>query len=207
MNRRALKLELFAVLVVALLLLAAVCAVLPSDQVLVADMQHLTNPLLDTLLRDVSVFGDVVIEVLLIGLAVAIFAWRRRWLEAWFVVASTIGAGALGTIIKMLVGRPRPVLDPSSGLHWRLFDRYSFPSGHAVFYTAFFGAIAFLLWKRFTGGARWAGIILCVTLIVLVGPSRVFLGAHWPSDVLAGYLVGGLCLFAVILLYQWRHGW
>jgi membrane-associated phospholipid phosphatase len=170
-------------------------------------MQDLTNPALDMLLRDVSVFGNGVVEVLLTGLAVAIFAWRRRWLEAWFVVVCTVGAGAIGTVIKMLVGRPRPVPQPGSGLLWPLFDPYSFPSGHAVFYTAFFGAVAFVLWKRFTGGARWAGIAVCITLIVLVGPSRVFLGAHWPSDVLAGYLVGGLCLFAVILLYQWRYGW
>jgi membrane-associated phospholipid phosphatase len=201
MKRRALKRELFAALVVVLLLLAAIIAVLPWDRVLAADLQRLTNPALATLLRDVSVFGYVAIEATLIGLAVAIFAWRRRWLEAWFVV------GALGTVIKILVGRARPIFDPGSSPLWRFFDRYSFPSGHAVFYTAFFGAVAFLLWTRFTGRVRWAGIILCITLIALVGPSRVYLGAHWPTDVLAGYLVGGLCLFAVILWYQWRYGW
>jgi membrane-associated phospholipid phosphatase len=206
MNRRPLKLELFAVLVVALLLLAAVFAVLPWDPILAADMQSLTNPALDTLLRNISIFGNAGVDVILVALAVAIFAWRRRWLEAWFVVASSLGAGALGTVIKMLVRRPRPVPEPGSGLLWSLFDRYSFPSGHTVFYTAFFGAVAFLLWKRFTGRARWVGIAVCLALIALVGPSRVFLGAHWPSDVLAGYLVGGLCLFAVIL-YQWRYGW
>ncbi len=207
MNRRALKRELFAVLVVALFLLALVFAVLPFDQVLLADVQHFRNPALDILLTAVSVFGYGATEVILVGLIAAIFAWRRRGLEARFVVASSLGAGALSIAIKMLVGRARPVLYSGSGPLWQLFDRYSFPSGHAVFYTAFFGAIAFLLWKRFTGRARWAGIILCITLIVLVGPSRVFLGAHWPSDVLAGYLVGGLCLCAVILWYQWRYGW
>lgn len=207
MNRRAPLLELSALLVVALLLLAAVIALVPVDQALAAGMQRLTNPALSALLRSVSFFGDLAIEVTLIALAVASFAWRRRWLEMWFVVISTVSAGALVTVIKMLVGRPRPVLEAGSGLMWRLVDHYSFPSGHAVFYTAFFGAIAFLLWKRFTGGARWAGIVLCVTLIALVGPSRVVLGAHWPSDVLAGYLVGGLCLFVVVLLYQWRYGW
>jgi membrane-associated phospholipid phosphatase len=207
MNRRALTLELLAALVVALLLVATVFAVLPLDRVLAADMQHLTNPVLATLLRDASVFGDMVVEAILIGLAATILAWRRRWLEARFVVASSIAAGVLGTVIKMLVGRPRPILELSSGLLWPLFDRYSFPSGHTVFYTAFFGAIAFLLWKRFTGRARWTGIVICLSLIALVGPSRVFLGVHWPSDVLAGYLVGGLCLFAVILSYQWRYRW
>jgi membrane-associated phospholipid phosphatase len=207
MNRRALTLELIALLVVASLLLTAVFAIMPKDQILATDLQHLTNPFLDALLRGVSAFGYVVVEAPLIGLAVAIFAWRRRWLEAGFVAVATIGSGALGTILKIVVGRARPVLATGNGTLWQLVDRYSFPSGHAVFYTAFFGALAFLLWKRFNGRARWAGIIICLALIVLVGPSRVFLGAHWPSDVLAGYLVGGVWLSAVIVCYQWRYGW
>jgi membrane-associated phospholipid phosphatase len=207
MNQRALRRQLVAGLVAAVLLLAAVFAVLPFDRVLAADVQQLTNPAMATLLRDVSIFGNGVVELMLIGLAVAVFTWRRRWLEAWFVVACALAAGVLGTVIKMLVGRPHPVRQPGSGLMWPLFDAYSFPSGHAVFYMAFFGAIAFLLWRRFTGAARWAGIAVCTTLIVLVGPSRVFVGAHWPSDVLAGYLVGGLWLFAVALFYQWRYEW
>lgn len=207
MTRRLLARQLSALLFVALLLLAAIVAVLPLDQVLAADMQHLTNPVLGALLRNVSVFGYAPIEVILIGLAVAILAWQRRWLESWFVVAATVTAGALGAIIKILVGRPRPGAEPASRLFWPLVDQYSFPSGHAVFYTAFFGAVAFLLWKRFSGRARWVGIAVCITLVVLVGPSRVLLGAHWPSDVLAGYLVGGICLAGVVLLYQWRYGW
>ena len=207
MNQRTLRLELLAAVAVALLLLAAIFAVSPRDQVLATDLQRLTNPLLDIVLRNVSVFGNLVVEGILIGLVVAILVWQRRMAEALFVVAATVGAGALGSVIKVLVGRPRPLPDYGGGLLWRLVDRYGFPSGHAVFYTAFFGAVAFLLWARGTGRARWAGIVLCLALIVLVGPSRVYLGAHWPSDVLAGYLVGGAWLFAVVLFAQWRYRW
>jgi undecaprenyl-diphosphatase len=207
MSKRALLLRLSGLLLAALLLVAAIITLLPMDQALAAGLQHLTDPALSAVLTHISIFGEAPIEAMLVGLAVAAFAWRRRWLEAWFVVVAPVSAGALVAVIKMLVGRPRPVLEASGSLFWRLFDHYSFPSGHAAFYTAFFGAVAFLLWQRCAGRARWAGIVLCLTLIVLVGPSRVFLGAHWPSDVLAGYLVGGVCLSAAVLLFQWRYEW
>ena len=207
MNRRALNHEIYAMLVVTLVLLLAFFVVLPSDQTLATRMQHLSNPLLAILLKEVSVFGNGAIEMILISSAVSLLAWKGRRPEAWFLLACTVSAGASGTLMKILVARPRPLLGTSSGLLWQVFGRYSLPSGHTVFYTGFFGAIAFLLWQRFTGKARWAGIALCIGLIVLVGPSRVFLGAHWPSDVVAGYLVGGICLFALIVLYQWRYGW
>jgi membrane-associated phospholipid phosphatase len=68
----------------------------------------------------------------------------------------------------------------------------SFPSGHTTQYTLFLGLLAYLAWKRLRPGwRRGVTIAACFFMIVMVGPSRVFLGHHWPSDVLAGYLLGG----------------
>ena len=207
MKEKTLKREIVAVALGAFLLLVVIFALLPVDQTLSARLRSLTFPPLVALLTVVSIFGGAAMSALLVAFASLFFAWQRRWWEIWFILASTASAGILGGIIRVLFHRTRPTLGPATGLLWPLASRYSFPSGHALFYTSFFGALAYLLWARFSGRARWAGIAVCLALIVLVGPSRVFLGAHWPSDVVGGYLVGGLCVSGLILLYQWRRGW
>jgi undecaprenyl-diphosphatase len=207
MKGRSLKREMVAVVLGALFLLAAIYVLLPIDLAWSARLRGISNPALAALLTGVSFFGDAAIESALIALATLFLAWQRRWLELWFVLGSTISASAVGGIIRILIHRDRPTLAPALGPLWSLVGRYSFPSGHTLFYTSFFGAIAYVLWARFSRRARWVGIVACLAMIVLVGPSRVYLGAHWPSDVAGGYLVGGLCVSCLILLYQWRRGW
>jgi undecaprenyl-diphosphatase len=82
----------------------------------------------------------------------------------------------------------------------------SFPSGHATQYTIFLGLLAYVSWRRIgPGWERRAIITVCVVLIVLVGPSRVYLGQHWPSDVLAGYLLGAGLVLMIIAVSEWRR--
>jgi membrane-associated phospholipid phosphatase len=81
---------------------------------------------------------------------------------------------------------------------------YSFPSGHVMFYLGFFGFVGFLafsLWKPSI--KRTLLLVLIGTLVALIGVSRVYLGEHWPSDVLGSYLLGSLTLVASIQLYRW----
>jgi undecaprenyl-diphosphatase len=82
----------------------------------------------------------------------------------------------------------------------------SFPSGHAAQYTIFLGLLGYLAWRRIpTGLPRRIIIAVCVALVVLVGPSRVFLGQHWPSDVVAGYLLGAGLVLIIIAASEWRR--
>ena len=82
----------------------------------------------------------------------------------------------------------------------------SFPSGHATQYTVFLGLVAYLAWRRMRSGwARRAVIVVCLVMVVLIGPSRVYLGQHWPSDVLAGYLLGGGLVLVIIAVSEWRR--
>jgi undecaprenyl-diphosphatase len=82
----------------------------------------------------------------------------------------------------------------------------SFPSGHATQYTIFLGLLGFLAWRRMRSGwPRRVVITACLLMIAAVGPSRVYLGQHWPSDVLAGYLLGGGLVMIIIAASEWRR--
>jgi undecaprenyl-diphosphatase len=81
-------------------------------------------------------------------------------------------------------------------------DQYAYPSGHVLFYIVFFGLLVYLSWKHLTGWLRRISISACTALIVLIGPSRIFLGKHWVSDVIGSYIIGTFWLINLILLYQ-----
>jgi undecaprenyl-diphosphatase len=140
---------------------------------------------LDEVMRTVSALGAVPHILGVISL-VAIWAMRRRFERAAFiVVANYVVVDATNLILKVAFSRERPVLFPEAELQ----DTYSFPSGHAMVSTAVYGviaAIAVVLLPR-----RRGLIIAGATLLVLaIGFSRVYLGAHWPSDVIAGVGAG-----------------
>jgi undecaprenyl-diphosphatase len=83
----------------------------------------------------------------------------------------------------------------------------SFPSGHTVHYVVFFGFLWFLAFTPLRlPGLRWAMLGLLAGMMLLVGPARIYRGAHWASDVLGGYLLGAALLLGNISLYRWWSG-
>lgn len=139
---------------------------------------------------------DVILQGLLLLLVCSLVArqgWRR---EAQTLAIVGSGAFLLNLALKALVARTRPTADVVQ-LHVTA-GGWSFPSGHVMFYTAFYGGLGCLAGRKLTpGGKRTVVIALCAILVGLVGLSRVFLGAHWPLDVLAGYGFGLAWLLAV----------
>ena len=113
-----------------------------------------------------------------------------------------VGVGALvNRILKAAIGRPRPTDELIDVLIE--YPNLSFPSGHVVFFVQVFGFLLYLVARQTRAGwQRSVAMFLAGLPITLVGVSRVYLGAHWPSDVLAGYLVGGIALFLMALSYE-----
>lgn len=156
----------------------------------------------DALMRFVSGLGFSPLVDILCGLIILfVLVIGLRW-EAVMLTFAAVGAGTLGGLVKLIVQRPRPGATLVN-VFAQLNDS-SFPSGHVLLYTAFLGFLFFMLYTlvRHSKG-RTLGLSLFGALIALVGVSRVYLGAHWPSDVLGAYLLGSLWLTLTIYLYRW----
>jgi membrane-associated phospholipid phosphatase len=177
--------------------------VLPFDLKSYEELKEQTGSLFDGLMIGVSYLGELMIAMALTAIAMAIFAFRRQWLEAIFILATTSSV-LLAFALKELIHRTRPfpIAQNVTGLI-QSTDQYSYPSGHVLFFVVFFGFFAYLAWINFAGIVRVIVIAICGALIVLIGPSRVFLGTHWASDVLGSYIIGAIWLFVLILAYQW----
>ena len=165
-------------------------------------IQRLTSPLFTVLMVAVSWPGySPQAFILTAVIVVVIFLIGLRW-EAVVALISSAGSSCLVAVIKLIAARPRPAADLVQ-VYQQVKD-YSFPSGHVVFYTAFFGFLLFVVYTVFQKG--FGRILLGAILafpVLTVGLSRVYLGAHWPSDVLGAYLLGSLLLLATIYIYNW----
>jgi undecaprenyl-diphosphatase len=168
-------------------------------------LQALPVPGLLSFMRAVSVFGDSWHGWALTVLAMLAFFLRRRRTEMFALLLSVGGGELVNRLIKWLVARPRPIapLVRVSG-DWA---RESFPSGHVTFYVCFFGFLFFVAYGVLHRGtaARRVCLALAALPVLFIGSSRVYLGAHWTSDVLGAYLLSGLWLALTLHFYRkWK---
>lgn len=143
----------------------------------------------------------------LIGAAaiLAYLAWGYAGRRGLLLTLIALLPWPLSSVVKQFVVRLRPTPEAAQVVG-QISTSLSFPSGHVFTYTAICGIVALLILgaRAEAGWARWRDIGLVVflsALIVLIGPSRVALGHHWPTDALGGYLLGGALL---ALLARWR---
>lgn len=144
---------------------------------------------LESAVRDVTALGSTVVLSFLV-LSVAVFLWLTGQARtALFVLAGTISGTTLSSLLKLAFARPRPELVP----HQVEVYTASFPSGHALMSAVVYLTLGVLVARTQTDTTVRAFIMgLAVFLALAVGLSRVYLGVHWPSDVLAGWCLGGL---------------
>ena len=158
-------------------------------------MRHLTAAM-----RGISIFGDSVVASLSIILASTLFFVTHRRREAGFVLAVPI-ADLLNALVKMLVNRPRPTSDVAELL--TKAGQSSFPSGHVVHYVVFFGFLLAVMSANKKIPSFWRIVIgvFSAFLILSISISRIYLGAHWATDVIGGYLFGFAYLGLILRFY------
>lgn len=205
-NRRARYFALFYIIEGLLFAVLAwfvhVHPVLPVDIVITQEFQESKAPWLQSFMVAISYLGNhFAVFIALIVLTALVFWLVRLRLEALLILALSAISSAFNVLVKLIVSRPRPtaqlvdIFQHASG--------QSFPSGHVMSYVAFFGllfSLGIILFKR----DRWWNYVLLIIpafFVVLVGPSRIYLGDHWASDVLGGYLFGGLLLGISLWIY------
>ena len=154
-------------------------------------VHELTAPWLTACVETVTLFGSLGVLVVFGGIEVAILVRSGLRRDAKFVVFVMAGAVVIENIVKFSIHRARPPAffgtDPTS---------YSFPSGHALFALCFYGSLAVVLGRRnVSQAASWA-VVVC--LVTAIGATRIYLGVHYPSDVLAGYLLAIAWLSAAL---------
>ena len=168
-------------------------------------VQGINSSVFKTIMQIISSIGNQPIMVFLVGLAGILLYVFKLKIEAILCVMSAAGSALSGSLIKMLIDRPRPSASLVHVSVW-LSDK-SYPSNHVLVFTVFFGFLLFLLIKnpkRNLSSVMFS--VIFFLLIATIGVSRIYLGAHWATDVLGGYLLGILWLIFTIRIYNSYHG-
>lgn len=165
------------------------------DTLILQSLSTIRSPLLTEIIFFVTFFGG---PFLLVGttLLIILLTYKRHMKECLLFIF-TLGMGTtINIVLKNLFGRNRPDLSPLQSL-----TDYSFPSGHAMNSFIFYALIAYFIY-HFTGKRRLSAVIsvLLLLLVVLIGLSRVYLGVHYPTDILGGYIAGLFIFVAVLVL-------
>ncbi len=127
--------------------------------------------------------------------------WRRRRVEAFLLAAALGGSEAISLIVKHLVGRARP---PAVDVLGPVEHTLSFPSGHTIATAAFTLGLAYLWWRRSPSRVRAVvGTAVALVLTVLMATSRLYLGDHWLTDVVASTVLAIGAMSVVVLVDLW----
>ncbi|RZJ39052.1 MAG: phosphatase PAP2 family protein [Chryseobacterium sp.] len=164
------------------------------------EIQEDQNILLDTFMKAFSWLGTVYVAGTVILAFTVIFLVFKYVREGLFIL-SCILSGAVSYVLKMIIDRPRPTMDFVRIVEETHYQ--SFPSGHVLFYTVFFGSLTIIALssKLLKISLKIFVVAVCLAMVVLGAVSRIYLGAHWFTDVLGGFIVGVLFLMVTGSIY------
>ncbi len=174
-----------------------------DTQILHAFTTQLILPV-TVLMIDISELGSVEVVFGITVVAALIYAYKRQFVEAAALAASVFGTAGAVVVLKELIHRARPDMIyqayPETG--------YSFPSAHAALSVALYGFLGYLICTRAASrGVRATFFFLSLILPALIGFTRIYLGVHYTSDVIGGFIVGIVVLCLAILFLKRTKGW
>jgi undecaprenyl-diphosphatase len=148
-------------------------------------------------MQAITALGYYWVVMPMLAVVVTIFYLKGWKLSAILLSVSTAGGVVLTTVLKSVFQRARPELFDSG----YTASFYSFPSGHATIAVGFYGMLSLILAYHLRGFARWAVAFGGIVLVLIIGFSRLYLGVHYPTDVLAGFLAAPLWVIVVGAVY------
>ena len=173
--------------------------IIQFDQTVISFIQGFESPTLTSIMKFFTYIGSfsVVVVIAIIAFLFLYFVLKHR-IELVLFGTVILGTPIINQMLKQFFHRARP------DLH-RLIEigGYSFPSGHAMNAFAVYGILAFLLWRHIpTRLGRTVLIMISTIFILMIGTSRIYLGVHYPSDIIGGYFASGFWLAISIWFFQ-----
>ncbi|MDV6377299.1 phosphatase PAP2 family protein [Sporosarcina sp. GW1-11] len=168
------------------------------DDPIIDFVQGTETPWLTTIMKAFTTIGSTTIVALLTVFTLAFLLWKKNRAQAILLVSVLAGTGILNQVLKFIFKRERPTFH-------RLIDigGYSFPSGHTMMAFSLYTILAYIVWRnlRFTW-SRVVVVVLAAVMIAMIALSRIYLGVHFPSDIVGGVLASMVWLIASIAMYQ-----
>ncbi|QAV21385.1 phosphatase PAP2 family protein [Paenibacillus chitinolyticus] len=169
------------------------------DETIISFVQGAESPGLTAAAGLLSEIGSsAVVPFITIAAALYLYFVLKHRAEVILLIAAIGGSAILNTILKKIFQRDRPAI------HIIMEETgFSFPSGHSMAVVGLYGILVYLLWKHISSAAGRAVLVtLATAMIVAMGLARIYLGVHYPSDVLGGYLASGFWLGVCIWTYR-----
>lgn len=161
----------------------------PFDIAVVELIRHYASLSITKMFIMVTQFCSLIVLVpLVFAIMGYLFIRLKQKVQPLLLAASLSGELLLEVILKQIFLRPRPSIT-----HWVVATGYSFPSGHSMRSAAFYGMLGYLLYieLKHRNKRAWYIPITTIVVIIAIGFSRIYLGVHYPTDVIGGYLIGG----------------
>ena len=150
--------------------------------------------------RDVTALGGITVLAMFSIVVCGYFLLRKQYRSTILLLTAVVGGFLANSILKTAYDRPRPDLVPH---HTRIFTP-SFPSSHAMLSAITYLTAAILVTRRHRRkSVRWFLMVVSLLVVTAIGASRVYLGVHWPSDVLGGWTAGAVWAFCFWKISDW----